>query len=51
MQDEGLNTMRSVASVCKVPLGAGVQRLLVPGVVVVVFLDRRSEADWVEATR
>jgi len=38
-------------SVCKVPLGAGVLRLLVTGVAVGVFIDRRSVADGVEAMR
>jgi hypothetical protein len=33
-----------------VPLGAGVLRLLVPGVVVRVIIDRRFVADRVEVT-
>jgi len=34
MPDAGLDTTRRVESVCMVPLGGGVVRLLVPGVVV-----------------
>jgi len=48
--DAGLDTTRHVESVWKVPLGTGVLRLLVPGVAVGVFIDRRSVADGVEAT-
>jgi hypothetical protein len=51
MPDAGLDTTRHVESVCKVPPGAGVLRLLVTGVAVGVFIDRRSVADGVEATR
>jgi len=51
MPDAGLDTTRRVESVCKVPPGAGVLRLLVTGVAVGVFIDRRSVADGVEATR
>ena len=51
MPDAGLDTTRCVESVCKVPPGAGVLRLLVTGVAVGVFIDRRSVADGVEATR
>jgi hypothetical protein len=47
MPDLGLDTTRRV----EVPLGAGVLRLLVPGVEVGVFDDRRCVADWVEVTR
>jgi hypothetical protein len=47
MPDAGLDTTRCV----EVPLGAGVLRLLVPGVVVGVFVDRRCVADGVEVTR
>jgi len=49
--DAGLDTTRRVESVCKVPPGAGVLRLLVTSVAVGVFIDRRSVADGVEATR
>jgi len=51
MPDAGLDTTRRIESVCKVPLGASVLRLLVTGVAVGVFIDRRSVADGVEATR
>jgi len=46
MPDAGLDTTRRV----EVPLGAGVLRLLVPGVAVGVFVDRRCVADGVEVT-
>ena len=46
----GLDTTRHVESVCMVPLGAGVLRLLVPGVAVGVIIDRRCVADGVEVT-
>jgi len=49
--DAGLDTTRRVESVCVVPLGAGVLRLLVPGVAVGVIIDSLSVADWVEITR
>jgi len=51
MPDAGLDTTRRVESVCMVPLGAGVLRLLVPGVAVGVIIDSRCEADGVEVTR
>jgi hypothetical protein len=51
MPDTGLDTTRRVESVCMVPLGAGVLRLLVPGVAVGVIIDRRCVADGVEVTR
>jgi len=51
MPDAGLDTTRRVESVCKVPPGAGVLRLLVPGMLVGVFIDRHSVADRVEVTR
>jgi len=38
MPDAGLDTTRCVDSVCEVPLGAGVSRLLVCGVVVGVII-------------
>jgi hypothetical protein len=47
MPDAGLDTMRRV----EVPPGAGVLRLLVPGVAVGVFVDRRCVADGVEVMR
>jgi len=46
MPNAGLDTTRRVA----VPLGAGVLRLLVTGVVVGVFIVRRCVADGVEVT-
>jgi hypothetical protein len=51
MPDAGLDTMRRVESVCIVPLGAGVLRLLVPGVAVGVIIDSCCVADGVEVTR
>jgi hypothetical protein len=47
MPDAGLDTTRRV----QVPPGAGVLRLLVPGMAVAVFVDRRGVADGVEVTR
>jgi len=46
MPDAGLDTMRRI----KVPPGAGVLRLLVLGVAVGVFIDRRCVVDRVEVT-
>ena len=51
MPDAGLDTTRRVESVSVIPLGAGVLRLLVPGVAVGVIIDRRCVADGVEVTR
>jgi len=51
MPDAGLDTMRRVESVCIVPLGAAVLRLLVPGVAVGEIIDRRCVAGRVEVTR
>ena len=51
MPDVGLDTTRPVWSVCEVPLGASVLRLLVSGVVVGVFINCCCVADGVEATR
>jgi hypothetical protein len=51
MPDAELDTTRWVESVCKVPVGAGVLRLLVPGVVAEVFIDGRNVAGRVEPTR
>jgi hypothetical protein len=50
MPDAGLDTTRRVESVCMVPLGAGVLRLLVPGMAVRVIIDHRCVADGVEVT-
>jgi len=47
MLDAGLNITRHV----EVPPGAGVLRLLVPGVAVGVFIDRRCVVGGVEVTR
>ena len=47
--DAGLDTTWRIGSVCEVSLGAGVLRLLIPGVAVEVFIDRRCAADGVEA--
>jgi len=46
MPNAGLDTMRRG----EVPLGAGVLRLLVTGMAVGVFIDRRCAADRVEVT-
>ena len=46
MPDAGLDTTRRV----EVPQGAGVLRLLVPGVPVGVIIDHRCVADRVEVT-
>jgi len=51
MPDAGLHTTRLVESACELPQGAGVPRLLVPGVAVGVFVRRRCVADGVEAMR
>jgi hypothetical protein len=48
MPDAGLDTTRRVESVCIVPLGADVLRMLVPGVAVGVIIDRHCAADGVE---
>jgi hypothetical protein len=48
MPDAGLDTMRHMESVCKIPLGAGVLGLLVHGLAVGVFNDHRNAADGVE---
>jgi hypothetical protein len=49
MPDAWLDTTRRVEPVCKVPTRAGVLRLLVTGVEVGGFIDRRSVTDGVEA--
>jgi hypothetical protein len=51
MPDARLDTTRRVESVCDVPPGTGVLRLLVPGMVVGVIIDRRCVADGVTVTR
>jgi len=51
MPDAGLDTMRRVESVWKVAPGTRMLRLLVTGVMVGAFIDRRSVADGVVATR
>ena len=51
MPDAGLDTTRRVESVCMVPLGAGVLRLLVRSVAVGVIIDRCCVADWVDVMR
>jgi hypothetical protein len=51
MPDAGLDTTRRIEFACMVPLGAGVLRLLVPGVAVAVIIDRCCVVDGVEATR
>ena len=50
MPDAELDTTRRVESVCMVPLGAGVLRLLVPGVAVEVLIDCRGIANEVDVT-
>ena len=51
MSDAGRDTTRCVESVCVIPLGAGVLRLLVPGVAVLVIIDRCCVPDGVEVMR
>jgi len=51
MPDARLDTMRCVESVCEVPPGAGVLRLLVPGMAVAEIIDHRCVADGVTVTR
>jgi len=46
LPDAGLDTTRRV----EVPPGAGVSRLLVPGVAVGVYVDRHCVVDRVEVT-
>jgi len=50
MPDAGLDTTWRIESVCVIPLGVHVLRLLVPGVAVGVIIDRRCVADRVEVT-
>jgi len=49
--DARLDATQDGLSVCIVPLGAGVFRLLVPGVAVGVIIDYRCVVDRVEFTR
>jgi hypothetical protein len=51
MPDARLDTTRRVESVCEVPPGAGVLRVLVPGMGVGVIIDRCCVADGVTVTR
>ena len=51
MPEAGLDTTRRVESGCEAPPGAGVQCVLVPGVVVGVFIDRRCVVHGVKVTR
>jgi hypothetical protein len=51
MPDAGLDTTRRVESVCMVPLGGGVLRLLVPAVAVGVIIDSCCVADSMQVTR
>jgi hypothetical protein len=51
MPDAGRDTTRRVESVCVIPLGAGVLRLLVPAMAVGVIIARRCVADGVEVNR
>jgi hypothetical protein len=50
MPDARLDTTRRIESVCEVPPGPGVLRLLVPGMAVGVIIDRRCVADGVTIT-
>jgi len=50
MPDVGLDTTWPGESVCEVPLGAGVLRLVRPGVAVRGPIDRRGVVNWVEVT-
>jgi len=47
LPDGGLDTRRPAESVCEVPLGAGVLRLLVPGVAVGEIFDHHCVEDGV----
>jgi len=47
MPDAGLDSTRRVDSVGEVPLGAGVLRLLVPGLAVGLIIDHRCVGDGV----
>jgi hypothetical protein len=49
--DARLDTTGRVESICEVPPGAGVQRLLEPGIAVGVIIDRRGVVDGAIVTR
>jgi hypothetical protein len=49
--DARRDTIRPVESLCEVPLGAGVLRLLVPGMAVGEIINHRWVADGVTVTR
>jgi len=51
MHDAGLHTTLQVQSACEVSPGAGMLRLIDPGVAVGVFINRLCVADMVEVTR
>ena len=51
MADAELDTTRRVEFFCMVPLGAGVLRLLEPGVAVGVIIDPRCVVDGAQVTR
>jgi hypothetical protein len=51
MPDARLDTTRRVESVCEVPPGAGVLRLLIRGMAVGVIINRCCVADGVTVTR
>jgi len=51
MPDAELDTTRRAEFICKDPPGVGVQRLLVPSLVVGEFIDCCSVVDGVEVTR
>jgi len=51
MPDAGLDTTRCIESLCVIPPGPGVLRLLEPGVAVGGSIDPRCVADGVEVTR
>jgi hypothetical protein len=50
MPDAGLDPRPHVQSVCNVPPGAGVLRLLITGLAFGVFINRGIVADGVEVT-
>jgi hypothetical protein len=50
MPNARLDTTRPIECVCEMPPGAGVLRLLVPGMSVGVMSICRCVADWVEVT-
>ena len=51
MLDGWLDTTRYVESACQVPQGAGVLRLLAPGMAVGIIIDRHCVADGITVTR